>query len=62
MIKNLLLEKRILQKLKNPLNLFYDDKKILRVKRKISGIENFSFDKKFSILSKKDSYFTELIV
>ena len=49
-------------KVKNSLNLFYDDKKILRVKTSISGIESFSFDKKFPILLKKDSYFTELIV
>ena len=42
--------------------MFYDDKKILRVKTRISGIESFSFDKKFPILLKKDSYFTELIV
>ena len=62
MIKNLLLEKTILQKLKNPLNLFYDAKKILHVKTKMSGIESFSFDKKFPILLKKDGCFTELVV
>ena len=49
-------------KVKNSLNLFYDDKKTLRVKTWISGIESFSFDKKFPILLKKDSYFTELMV
>ena len=32
------------------------------MKTRISGIESFSFDKKFSILLKRDSYFTELIV
>ena len=36
--------------------------KILLVKTRVSEIESFSFDKKFSILLKKDSYFTELIV
>ena len=49
-------------KVKNSLNLFHDDKKILRVKTRISGIDSFSFDKKFPILLKKDSYFAELIV
>ena len=48
-------------KVKNSLDLFYDKKK-LRVKMRISVIESFSFDKKFPILLKKDSYFTELIV
>ena len=52
MIKNLLLEKIILQ---NSLNLFYDDKKILRVKTGISEIESFSFDKKFPISLKVQS-------
>ena len=46
-------------KVKNSLNLFYDDEKILHVKTRISGIESFSFDKKFPILLKKDSYFAE---
>ena len=32
------------------------------MKTRVSGIESFSFDKKITILSKKDSYFTELIV
>ena len=32
------------------------------MKTKISGIESFSFDKKFPILLKRDSCFTELIV
>ena len=49
-------------KVKNSLNLFYNNIKILRVKTKISGIESFSFDKKFPILLKRDSRFTELIV
>ena len=45
-------------KVKNSLNLFCGDKKILRVKKRIS----FSFDKKFPILLKKDIYFTEFFV
>ena len=49
-------------KVKKSLNLFYGNKKILRVKTRISGIESFSFDRKFPILLKRDSYFTELIV
>ena len=32
------------------------------MKTRISGIDSFSFDKKFPILLKKDSYFAELIV
>ena len=32
------------------------------MKTRISGIERFSFDKKFPILLERDSYFTELIV
>ena len=49
-------------KVKNSLNLFYDDKENFFVKTRIRGIESFSFDKNFPILLKKDSYFTELIV
>ena len=49
-------------KVKNSLYLLYDGKKILRVKTRISGMESFSFDKKFLILLKKNSYFRELIV
>ena len=39
-------------KVKNSLNLICDDEKILHVKTRISGIESFSFDKKFPILLK----------
>ena len=49
-------------KIKNSLNLFYDEKNVLRVKTRISGIENFSYDKKFPVLLKSDSYFTKLVI
>ena len=49
-------------KVKNSSSLYYNSNKILRVKTRFSRIESFSFDKKFPILLKKDSYFTELIV
>lgn len=42
----------------NSSNLIYDEKRLLQVRKMIIGIESFSFDKKFFISPKKDSYFT----
>ena len=50
------------EKIKNSLKLYYDEKKILRLNTRISNIENFNFDKKFPILLRNDSRFTQQVI
>ena len=49
-------------KVKNSLRLYYDKKGILRLNTRISNVENFNFDKKFRILLRSDSHFTQLVI
>ena len=60
--QNVIIGEQNFAKVKNSLNLFYDENNLLRVKTKISSVETFSLDKKFPILSNKCSYVTKLIV
>ena len=50
------------EKVKNSLTLYYDEKGILRLNARISNVENFNFGKKFPILLRNDSHFTQLVV
>ena len=50
------------EKVKNSLKLYYDEKGILRLNTRISYVENFNFDKKFPILLRNDSHFTQLFI
>ena len=45
-------------KIQSSLNLFYDSDSILRVKTRICGFENFTYNKKSPTLLKNDHYFT----
>ena len=59
--QNVIISEENLSKVKNSLNLFYDEN-FLRVKTRISSVETFSYDKKCSILLYKDSYVIKLII
>ena len=50
------------EKVKNSLTLYYDEKGILRLNARISNVENFNFGKKFPILLRNDSHFTQLVI
>ena len=50
------------EKVKNSLKLYYDEKGILRLNTRISYVESFNFDKKFPILLRNDSHFTQLFI
>ena len=50
------------EKVKNSLKLHYDGKTILRLNTRISNVENFNLDKKFPILLRNDSHFTQLVI
>ena len=45
-------------KIQSSLNLFYDSDSILRVKTRICGFENVTYNKKSPTLLKNDHYFT----
>ena len=49
-------------KIKNFLRSYYDKKGILRLDTRINKVENFNFDKKFRILLRSDSHFTQLVI
>ena len=50
------------EKVKNSLKSYYDEKGILRLNTRVSNVENFNFDKKFPILLRNDSHFTQLVI
>ena len=50
------------ENVKNSLRLYYDEKEILRLNIRISNVENFNYDKKFPILLRNDSHFTQLFI
>ena len=60
--QSVIISKKSFTKGKNPLNRFYDESNLLRVKTKISSIKTLSYDKNCSILLNKDSHLTKLIV
>ena len=60
--QNVIISKENFSKVKNSLNLFYDENNFLRVKTRISSVETFSYDKTYPILLNKDSYVTKLII
>ena len=49
-------------RVKSSLRLYYDKKGILRLNTRISNVENFNFEKKFRILLRSDSHFTQLVI
>ena len=60
--QNVIISKENFSKVKNSLNLFYDENNFLRFKTRISSVETFSCDKKCPILLNKDTYVTKLII
>ena len=50
------------ENVKNSIKLYYEEKGILRLNTRISNVENFNFDKKFPILLRNDSHFTQLVI
>ena len=54
--QSVIISKKGFTKGKNPLNRFYDESNLLRVKTWISSVKTFSYDKKYSILLNKDSH------
>ena len=50
------------EKLKNSLDLFYDDKKFVRSKTRMDKHVKFVFGNKNPSLLRNDSYFTKLII
>ena len=50
------------EKKKTSLNLFYDERDVLRIKTRISGIEDFTFGRRFPVLLRNDSHFTKLVI
>ena len=60
--QNFMIDSEHFTNIQSSLNLFYDDDNTLRVKTRICGFENFTYNKKFRTSLKNDSYFTKLIV
>ena len=60
--QNVIISKENFSKVKNSLNLFYDENNFLRVKTRISSVETFLYDKKCPILLNKNSFVTKLII
>ena len=50
------------EKLKNLLDLFYDDEKFVRSKTRMDKHAKFVFDNKNPLLLRSNSYFTKLII
>ena len=59
--QNVIISKENFSKVKNSLNLFYDENNFFRFKTRISSVETVSCDKKCPILSNKDSYVTNAL-
>ena len=55
-------DKLKLEKLKNSLDLFYDDKKFVRLKTRMDKHLKFVFDDENPLLLRSNSYFTKLII
>ena len=60
--QNFMNDSKYFIKIQSSLNLFYDNNGILRVKIRIWGFENFTYDMNFPTLLKNATYFTKLIV
>ena len=60
--QNFMIDSEHFTNIQSSLDLFYDDDNTLRVKTRICGFENFTYNKKFRTSLKNDSYFTKLIV
>ena len=60
--RNVIISKEKFTKIKNSLNLFYDENNFLRGKTRTGSVETFSHDKKCLILLNKDSYVPKLII